>query len=250
MTPLSDKTCSAFADALFDPKARSPDGLTAWHNGPVAKRFAVYRNNLFAGLIDALAERFPVCFRLVGEDFFRAMAKSFVRASPPESPVLAEYGKHLPGFISTFDPARELPYLADVARLEYMIGHAYHAADATPLSLEAFRAFPANALGDAIVTLHPSAQIVSSRFPILSIWSTNAFDTTVQEVSLDRGEDVLVLRARLDVEAHLLPPGGFSFVTSLMRGETVSAASSADQLDLPACLRLLFVAKAITAIGA
>ncbi|PPD42243.1 MAG: DUF2063 domain-containing protein [Methylocystis sp.] len=250
MTPLPDKNCTAFTDALFNPNARPPDGLKAWHNGPVAKRFAVYRNNVVVGLIDALAERFPVCLRLVGAAFFRAMAKSFVRASPPRSPILAEYGDDFPEFIATFDPTRELPYLADVARLEWAIGRAYHATDATPLPLEAVRAIPANALGDAIFTLHPSVQIVSSHFPILSIWSTNAFDIAVQEVSLERGEDVLVLRPDLEVEAYLLPPGGFSFIAALIKGETVSAASSTDPLDLPACLGLLFSTAAITAIAA
>lgn len=250
MTPLPDKNWAAFTDALFDPQARPPGQLKAWHNGPVTKRFAVYRNNVVVGLIDALAERFPVCLRLVGADFFRAMAKSFVRASPPESPVLAEYGGDFPEFVSTFAPARELPYLADIARLEWAIGCVYHAADATPLSLEAVRAIPADRLGDAIFTLHPSVRIVSSRFPILSIWSTNMFEMVVQDVSLGRGEDVFVLRPHLEVEAHLLPPGGFSFVAALIKGEPVSAASTADPLDLPACLGLLFSTGAITAIDA
>ncbi|WP_363351429.1 DNA-binding domain-containing protein [Methylocystis echinoides] len=241
---------TAFTDALFDPAACPPSGLKAWHKGAVTKRFSVYRNNVIFGLINALAERFPVCLRLVGADFFGAMAKSFVRSSPPKSPILVEYGEGFPGFIATFEWARELRYLADVARLEWAIGRAYHAADSTPLALESIRAVPADALGDAIFTLHPSVQIISSRFPILSIWSTNTFDTAVQEVSLDRGEDVLVLRPHLEVEARLLPPGGFSFVSALIKGETVSAASSADLLDLPACLRLLFLAEAITAISA
>ncbi|GLI95501.1 HvfC/BufC N-terminal domain-containing protein [Methylocystis echinoides] len=241
---------TVFTNALLDPGACPPSGLKAWHKGFVTKRFSVYRNNVVFGLINALAERFPVCLRLVGADFFGAMAKSFVRSSPPKSPILVEYGEDFPGFVSTFERARELPYLADVARLEWAIGRAYHAADATPLSLESIRAIPANSLGEAIFTLHPSVQIVSSRFPILSIWSTNTFDTAVQEVSLYRGEDVLVLRPHLEVEAHLLPPGGFSFVSALIKGGTVSAASSAAQLDLPACFRLLFLAEAITAISA
>lgn len=241
---------AAFAGALLDPEATPPEGLKAWHAGPVSKRFAVYRNNVVVGLIDALAERFPVCLRLVGADFFRAMANVFVRASPPRSPILAEYGEDFTAFISDFEPARDLPYLADVARLEWAIGRAYHAVDASPLSLESLREFPADALGEAIFTLHPSAQLVCSRFPVLSIWTTNMFDEPVKEVSLERGEDVLVLRPHLEVAAHLLPTGGHAFVAALMRGETLSAASAADQIDLPACLGLLLSCGAITAIEA
>lgn len=241
---------AVFTNALFDPGTCPPSVLKAWHKGAVTKRFSVYRNNVVFGLINALAERFPVCLRLVGDDFFRAMARLFVRASPPKSPVLAEYGEDFPGFISTFDPARELPYLADVARLEWAIGRAYHAADATPLSLEAVRATPADRLGDAIFTLHPSVRLVSSPFPILSIWSTNAFERRVREVSLDGGEDVLIVRPHLEVKAHLLPSGGYPFVMALMKGETVSAASTAKKLDLPACLGLLLSSETFTAIDA
>lgn len=248
MTQTPERQYGAFAAALLDPKSSVPEGLKAWHAGPVSKRLAVYRNNVVVGLIDALVERFPVCLRLLGMDFFRAMAKSFVRASPPRTPILAEYGEDFAAFISEFEPARDLPYLADVARLEWAVGRAYHAADAPPLPLEAARKIPMDVLGEAIFTLHPSAQLVCSRFPVLSIWTTNMFDATVQDVRLDRGEDVLVLRPHLEVAAYLLPMGGFPFVAALARGETLSAASAADKIDLPGCLSLLLSCGAITAI--
>lgn len=251
MTPPLEQGYAVFAAALLDPKSSVPEGLKAWHAGPVSKRFAVYRNNVVVGLIDALAERFPTCLRLVGGDFFYALAKIFVRASPPKTPILAEYGEDFPAFISEFEPARDLPYLADVARLEWAIGRAYHAADAAPLPLEKARDIPADLLVDAVITLHPSAQLVSSRFPILSIWTTNMFNEAVREVSLDAGEDALIVRPRLEVAAYRLPVGGFHFVAALARGESLSAAAAAtEKVDLPACLSLMLSSGAITAIGA
>ena len=55
---------------------------------------------------------------LVGEEFFRAMAQIHVRAHRPRSPLMFEYGDELPDFIAGFPPAADVPYLADVARLE------------------------------------------------------------------------------------------------------------------------------------
>lgn len=251
MTRPLEQEYAAFAGALFDPKASPPKGLRAWHAGPVSKRLAVYRNNVVVGLIDALVERFPVCLRLVGMDFFRAMAKLFVCASPPKTPILAEYGEDFAEFISDFEPARELPYLADVARLEWAVGRAYHAADAAPLPLGKARDIPVDLLVDAVITLHPSSQLVSSRFPILSIWTTNMFDETVREVSLDAGEDALIVRPCLEVAAYRLPVGGFHFIAALARGESLSAAAATtEKADLPACLSLMLSSGAITAIGA
>ena len=109
---------ASFAEALLDPERRVPDGVTSHTHPAPAKRFAVYRNNVVVSLIDALATRFPAAQRIVGEEFFRAMAGVFARAHPPRSPLMMTYGEDLPAFIETFAPAAELPYLADVARLE------------------------------------------------------------------------------------------------------------------------------------
>ncbi|MGJ0533850.1 HvfC/BufC family peptide modification chaperone [Methylocystis sp.] len=91
---------------------------------------------------NALAERFSICLQLVGDEFFRAMTQCYVRERLPRTPMLFEYGDAFATFVSNFEPARELAYLPDVARLEYAVGAAYHAADAAPLPLDFLRALP------------------------------------------------------------------------------------------------------------
>ena len=122
------------------------------------------------GLVRALETRFPVVERLVGEEFFRAMAQVFVTEDPPRSPILFRYGSTFPGFIEKFAPAADVPFLADVARLELARGRAYHAADALPLPAEEFAMLDANKLASTGVRLHPSTELLTSSFPIVSIW--------------------------------------------------------------------------------
>src|SRR4051812_40516028 len=129
---------SAFVRALVDPASPAPAGLTTSRGTADARRFAVYRNNVVAGLGKALESRFPVALRLVGEEFFRGMARAFIADHRPRSPLLAEYGDELPAFIEAFDAAASVPYLADIARLEIAWGRAYHAADATPVAVASF----------------------------------------------------------------------------------------------------------------
>src|SRR5260221_12446533 len=108
----------SFADALLDAEHPIPCGITA-HNAAIpTRRFAVYRNNVMAGLGKALKGRFPVVEKIVGEEFFAAMAGVFVQERPPRSPLLAAYGDDFPAFIAAFETAQDLPYLSDVARLE------------------------------------------------------------------------------------------------------------------------------------
>lgn len=235
MTSMFEHQGAAFVRAFLDPEAPPPVGLKAWHGGHVSKRFAVYRNNIVTGLIGALEQRFPVCLRLVGEKFFRGMAQSYVRASLPTSPMLSEYGVDFADFVSDFESARDLPYLSDVARLEWAIGRAYHAANAAPVPINAIRGIPADTLDGATIRLHPSVHLLSSRFPVLSIWTTNSFDETVHVVNIDAAEDTLVVRPHLGVAAYRLPTGGYALMKALARGATLFAAcAAAADIDLPA----------------
>src|SRR5260370_38424589 len=123
---------TSFADALLNGDGRIPRGVTA-HNAAVpARRFAVYRNNVVVGLGKALKSRFPAVEKIVGKEFFAAMARVFVTEQPPRSPLLATYADDFPAFIAAFEPARDLPYLADVARLEAARTPSSPPADAPP----------------------------------------------------------------------------------------------------------------------
>ncbi|KAF2989864.1 hypothetical protein MJC1_03000 [Methylocystis sp. MJC1] len=242
-----------FLRALLDRNAPVPVSLKRSSSHSVVRRFAIYQNNLFSRLIDNLEARFPVCKRLVGDSFFRALASEYIRRSPPGSPILIEYGADLPDFISGFGPARALPYLPDVARLEYDIGRAYDAADAAPVSNQVLVSMSPDQIAGSRLQLHPSATLHSFAYPIVSIWRTNSFDDEVKVLDATEPEDALIVRSYLNVEVHRLPAGGFRFMRSLADGQTILHAAADAQLqdsrfDLAACVELVISARAIVAI--
>jgi hypothetical protein len=164
-------------------------------------------------------------------EFFGAMARQFVMQHPPRSPLLAQYGDDFADFIATFGPARDLPYLADVARLEAARTRAYHAEDATPLGADDFAVIDADALGDIRLQPHPSAAILRSPFPIVTIWAMNSGELEPRPIELGQGEDALVVRPHLDVEIRALPPGGAVFLRSLADGQPLRDAIAAAFAD-------------------
>ncbi|PWB89412.1 DUF2063 domain-containing protein [Methylocystis sp. MitZ-2018] len=254
MTTSADVDQNAFVRALLDPELPPPNGLEASHGFPPERRFAIYRNNVCVGLVDALAERFPICLQLVGDEFFRAMAQCYVREHLPRTPMLFEYGDAFATFVSDFAPARELPYLPDVARLEYAVGQAYHAADAAPLSLDSLRALPLDRLESATAVLHPSTHVVASAYPIVSIWRRHMSDEEMTPVELDHGEEALVVRPELAIKVTALPAGGSAFVDALRSGgtfgEAVNAATAvAADFKLTDCLRELLLTGAFVALS-
>ncbi len=222
---------TSFAEALLGAEPTVPPGIAAHTAAVPARRFAVYRNNVMASLGTALARRYPVIERLVGGEFFAAMARQFVMRHPPRSPLLAQYGEAFADFIAAFEPARELPYLADVARLEAARTRAYHAEDATPLGADGFAALDAEALGDLRLQLHPSAAILRSPFPIVTIWAMNSGELELRPIETGQGEDALVIRPHMDVEVRALPPGGAAFLQSLADGLPLRDAVAAALAD-------------------
>lgn len=228
-------TQHAFADALLAAKSVCPQGLTTWNGSAPEKRFAVYRNNVIVSLIDALADSFPVTQELVGEQFFRAMARQFVRVAPPRSPVLALYGDGFAEFIEAFPAAAVLAYLADVARLELLRAQAWHAADAETLAPEqiGWLLGDAAALPDARFVLHPSVRVLRSRHAVVSLWAAHQSESAalaLADVDPMQAETALVLRNGLDVEIFAIAEGAAMFIILLQQG--VAFGQAAEQAFL------------------
>lgn len=241
-----------FAAVLLAPSFACPPGLKTWNGSDPEKRFAVYRNNVIVGLVDALADSYPVVQALVGDEFFRAMAAEFVRASPPRSPVLAWYGAGFADFIADFPPAAGLPYLTDVARLEWLRVEAWHAADAAPLPNEALSDLLAEAhtLPITRFTLHPALRVMRSAHPVVSLWAAHqAHDpaAVLGTVDMGRGEAAVLLRPALDVDIVRIEPDAAVFISRLLAGETFGAAAADGDFDLSATLGLLIRSGAIVA---
>ncbi len=218
------------------------------------RRFFVHRNNVKASLGAALAARFPVVLRLVGVEFFRAMAVVFVERHPPRSPVLAAYGAGFGDFLDGFEPVAALPYLADVARLEWARHLAWHAADAPAISIEELTTVAPDRLDSVRLRLHPAATVVVSIWPVISIWTTNILDEEIKPIGPDQtGESALVTRPGLEVFVNALPPGtGLLFEAlsaGIALGEAVAQAERAAGFDTAVALTLLFRSGAVTSLA-
>lgn len=242
----------AFACALRQPGRPVPDPIGKTDGAPSLKRFSVYRNNVAMSLRAALAATYPVVKTLVGEDFFAAMARIYVSDHLPSTPVLLSYGCNFPDFIETFEPARQLPYLPDVARVEWSLNESYHAADARPITVQVLSALDPEALERVRFVFHPSLRLIRSEWPVLSIWHAHQQDDPaayLPSLAEACGECGFVVRPKLAVGATLLPAAGFKLLAALRDCETLTEAAGvlpkAAQADLSAMLATIFAAGAV-----
>jgi hypothetical protein len=195
-----------------------------------AARLAVYRNNARETFHKTLAATYPVVRRLVGEQCFRGLARSYSHDFPSRSGDLARYGAELQTLLEIYYRDTAFAYLADVARLEWDCAEADTAAGGTPLDLLTLAELPAEDCARLRFTLRAPVRLLSSRFPIYSIWEAHQANE-VEHVALSRGaEHVLVTRRHGAVRVYRLDAGTFAFARSLADGESLAdAATAAEQ---------------------
>jgi hypothetical protein len=251
MPQLSERQAE-FAAALLDPQRPVPTGCIGPDGKPDKKRFDVYRNNIMSSLTEALRESFPAVYRLLGEEYFRALAPIYIAQQPPTSPVLLEYGATFPEFLARFEPLASFPYLCDVARVEWAWLEAYHAEDATALDPRSLALVSRERAIDLCFTAHPSLRVVRSAYPTLTIWRMNSADGIAQPVDLTAGgECAFVLRAQSEVEVRAIPEDAAELLTALAAGSSLGEATAAatqvcPTFDLPSHLTALLDAGLFT----
>ena len=230
-----------FANAVFSGKAADFSGEIL-EDGEA--RLAIYRNNMFGGLGQALRILYPAVFSLVGESFFGKLAEVYIRMNPSTCGDLAEFGDSFPDFLENLSTEAGLPYLPDLARLEHLLHLAYHAADREPLDLHRLASVPEERQGSLVFELHPACHLLESSYPIHLVWRL-CQSGAGEEVELSAGGvRLLVARNGLQTTLRPLGPGEYALLDALSKAMPFDAACAAaldiePGFDLAASLQML-----------
>jgi hypothetical protein len=215
-----------FGDALAD--ARHDRDLMATldvADARTVERIGIYRGNLNAVWQRALGDAYPVVNALVGNEFFHALARAYGRATPSQSGDLNEFGVGFARFLSTFPPAQALPYVVDMARLEWLLHQSHYAADGVGLEPSQIAALSPPQLLASHFLLHPAVVWLSSRFPIASLWLAHqAPPDGMLPDTLQRAETALVVRPRWRARVLRSSSAEVAALASLRRGADMATA--------------------------
>ena len=178
------------------------------------ERLAVYRGNVVGACSKALAGAYPIVAKIVGESFFEGLAREYLRRFPSASGDLNEFGAQLAEFVAHFPHTQDLPYLPDVARMEWLVHRAYYAAD--------------EAAGPGL-RLAPACALLASPWPLARIWEVHQDDYTGEfSVDLEAGpERILIYRPRFRVLVGPLSAGSYRFLERVRAGAPVATALDA-----------------------
>lgn len=225
----------AFAGVIVRGDAASPHIVPSYKSYTAEIAIEIYRNNYRGNLHDALAGAYPVIKQLVGDDFFRFMARKYADVYPSRSANLHHYGAELAGFLTTFAPVQELVYLADVALLEWACHVAYFANDEANFDIAKLALIPPGQYPDLILHLHPACQVVRSRYPIAAIWRAHQPGAECDfHIDLDSGPCIALVNRQNDV-VHVdeLQEDFSVWLQAIQDGISMGAASDATLARYP-----------------
>ena len=210
-----------FGAALLDPviAAGMPRG------------FAVYVGNIRGNWTRALAAAYPIVRKIVGEGFFEKLAWDFARAHASTSGDLNEFGERLPDFLAAGSNTRELPYLPDVATMEWLAHRAYYAANPAATNVARLAAMDPADHARLPIARAPGSALYGSQWPLMRIWTIHQ-DDYAGDMKVDfrpRNERFLIYRREWRVELAPLAPGDYRFLA-----EAAHAAALGDALHAAA----------------
>jgi hypothetical protein len=146
------------------------------------------------------------------------------------------FGEAFPGYLRNLGRTASFEYLADVAEIEAARARAMRSADARPIGRTALASLSSSRMRELRVLLHPSVSLVTSRFPIVTVWAANQTDNGDGLVPQWGPQAALVARPFLDVDVVPLSAGEYAFLRQLADGAPLAAAAACDPA---AYLRLL-----------
>lgn len=236
-----------FVAHMYDEDVPAPDVLDG--RAPKEGLLGIYTRTTYGNLTDVLKMVYPAIVNLVGEQFFTAAARRFIKTHPSRSGNLEEYGAEFIDFLSAFTPAQSLPYLPDVARLEWCYHLSSLADMPPPVAPDALKQFAEGVFSRLAFVFHPSVYLMASEHPVARIWLVARDAAAAADTPIDVGEEgeyVLISRLGKGVEVATLAPAEYALLRALQEGATLYDAYEAavrieDGFALEICLQRFMV---------
>jgi hypothetical protein len=218
-----DSDASSFKDWC-----RLPPG----HTGTAA--LGAYRGNAGALAERALASTFPTVAALVGTGSFGALARDFWHHEPPLRGDLGEWGAALPEFVAASEQLASEPYLADCARLDWLVHQALRAADAPRVPPD-LAVLGSRDPAHLVLQLACGAALLASAWPVATLWQAHQqaddaperFAPVRAALARGSGEHAFVCREAFAVRVHRLDEPDAAFTAALLARQPLSAALDA-----------------------
>ncbi len=183
----------------------------------------VYRTGHIARLTEALGETFEAVWWVAGDEYFFELAKEFLLKQGSQSYNLSDLGQFFPDFLVERKPFSDLPFLAELARFEWLFKEVFHASPHTSLSPEDFQTSPLT--GNLCLSFGPSVRLFQSQYAVYDVWKIRGTErASLPEEIWDHPEWLLCYKHQQQVFVKALTEPDYRILHALLDGATIEKA--------------------------
>lgn len=202
--------------------------LQTWIEPHASRGLMAYQANGHALAERCLPAAYPVIAQLIGLDSVQALARDLWHCHPPVDGDLAQWGDALPAFLGDNEQLADVPYLADVARVEWAVHRAASAPDADP-DMPSFARLSIEDPEGLTLWLAPGTALITSAWPVVSLVTAHTTgEPTLSEAGQrvrDRvGENAVVWRQGWRPCVAACPDNALGVLQALLRGAALTEA--------------------------
>ena len=168
-------------------------------------RLHIYKNNIYHSQQQALAAQFPIVKQLVGERFFNGCCVEYIKNNTDNSSAMIYTGQLFSNFLQNFPPCSSLPYLSDIAALEWQTQRVRLACEQSAMCVQDFEQIDIERLQHSQVHYISALHLMQSDYGIYDIWAMHQADAAKQNNSIDINQSQQLLITRQQQQMHVLP---------------------------------------------
>lgn len=205
------------------------------------ERFGIYRGSVHGILSQTLELTYPVCKSLVGDKFFDNMISIFIDKHPPNTSFFAEYGNKFPEFLSTFEHVKDIPYIVDVANLEWARHKIWHKKDKQATDFSKLSEITEEQ--QVTFTLSETVHLLQSKYRIDDIWFAHQDDSELKfdEINLNEAVKLIIWKEEGIIKISLMNQSAddsmfWGFLDSISKGSTLEELAEQFGGNLPQLL--------------
>lgn len=223
-----------FANIIYKEEENQLYSHIQQNNLSPKQRLQIYRNNYYLSLIDCLQKTYITVIKIIGAECFTALAQQYIQHYPPTSGNVHNFGMHLAPLLVEHTLAQSLPYLYEVAQLDWAYHEIFHEIDCGLFDAMQLINITSHKYNEIIFKINPSAKLFSFNFPIFNIWQICHREDKQHEIInlAESGDKVLILKCQYEIFIDKLSNGEYAFINALyLRNSFARACEASLQIE-------------------
>ena len=202
------------------------------------KQLSIYRSNINGAHQKVLAQIYPACLNILGEDYFNQLCRAYRFEYPSTGPDLNNYGKHFSFFIKEQSKIHNelsgFEYLLELAWLEWCWHASYYVKDDELFSFEKLALVNAADQNKLVFNLSYSFSLHLTNYPLLDIWNANKnANEEKQEFIMPESESYFCIsRLNFKPDVSLLTKKQYDLLKLISNDLTLTQLAELDANDI------------------